>query len=59
MSEEQYKNIIEGLQTIPDAIEDILGNKGAIQRFASSHCNVKIYSLLEEVLIMHFLWKVL
>ncbi|PQQ68328.1 glutamine--fructose-6-phosphate transaminase (isomerizing) [Acetivibrio saccincola] len=41
MSEEQYKNIIEGLQTIPDAIEDILGNKGAIQRFASSHCNVK------------------
>jgi glucosamine--fructose-6-phosphate aminotransferase (isomerizing) len=41
MDDEQYKKIIEGLEQIPDAIEHILGNKEAIQRFASLHCNVK------------------
>ena len=41
MDNDQYKKIIEGLERIPDAIEEILENKEAIQRFASLHCNVK------------------
>ena len=41
MDDEQYKKIVEGLQAMPGAIEDILENKEAIQKFASLHCNAK------------------
>lgn len=41
INDEQYKKTIENLKHIPNAIDKILENKEAIQRFASLHHNAK------------------
>ncbi len=38
---ETAKGIIDSLKAAPDAIEEVLGNKEAIQKFASQHYNAK------------------
>ncbi|MDQ2087350.1 glutamine--fructose-6-phosphate transaminase (isomerizing) [Herbivorax sp. ANBcel31] len=41
IEDNKYKKAIEGLEAIPDAIEEILKNKEVVQKFASLHCNAK------------------
>jgi glucosamine--fructose-6-phosphate aminotransferase (isomerizing) len=41
IEKEFYKRVIDELKTLPQAIENVLANKEAIQRFASQHYNAK------------------